>query len=1097
MNMLRYIFRSVVYYRRQHFALFLSMLVTAAVLTGSLVIGDSIRFSLKRMVDLRLGHTQYAINSGSRFITSATAGKLAKKLKRQVAPVLMIKGIAINAASGERANNANILGIDSSFLSTSLESFKLPAEGEAVIGKSLSVKLNLKPGDEIIARVENANLIPVNAPFAREPRPSEAIRLTVKSIANEEQMAGFNLGNDQSAVMNIFVAGHYLEKKLEIGNLVNMYLVAGDKNELPTQALADSLKSVWTVSDIGLSFSSSSGDGNIDLISNRIFIDTVVEKSIKRASLPGKEIISYLVNDISSGNRHTPYSFASAVPEEITGEAIGDNEIIVNRWTAQDLSLRPGDSVTLKYWSIGPLRDLREESKSFIVARVSENTTKNINNSLMPRFQGMSDAGKCRDWDAGVPIDFKRIRDKDEQYWNEYRGTPKVLLPFKTGLKLWKNPFGSITLIRFRANEVSENQISEAVLNNIRPSDIGINVINVRSEGKAAADNAVDFTELFMSLSFFVIVSGILLSSLIFSLHFSKRSVETSLLSGLGFSSKKLLMLRLSESSIVMLMGSAAGALTGILYNYLLIAGLNTIWNDIVRTRMLMLHVSIASIITGAVISLIVAVIPMIFITVKNLSTPVARQIRQTSGNMSKASSKQRLFRITGYIFIVLSVVIISFSVVKGIKNDPVTYLLAASLFLTGALSLVNYYLRSRTLFHTSGADTLFLLSIKNLKRNPGRSLAVIALLATGTFVIILTSSYRKTFYGYELDRKSGTGGFKLWAETTTPVPIDLNSAEGHDRLTTTSPGELANVRFLQFSSLKGDDASCLNLNQAQHPRLLGVDANIFDSLQCFSFVKLLNNIPIQHPWKGLEEKYGDMTFPAYADENVIQYSLKKKTGDTLAYMTESGKKLKLVLAGAISNSIFQGNILISDKVMREYYPSSGGSVVMLVDAPGADQNKLSDMLTASLGDYGIVVTSTSERLATFNSVENTYLSVFMALSGFGFLIGTIGLGIVLLRNIYERRRELALMTALGYKGKQIFILVFSENFILLMTGLLIGIVAATTGIFPSLISPAFKVQWSLLALITSAIFLSGVAWIYFPLRSALSGELLPALRNE
>ena len=85
--------------------------------------------------------------------------------------------------------------------------------------------------------------------------------------------------------------------------------------------------------------------------------------------------------------------------------------------------------------------------------------------------------------------------------------------------------------------------------------------------------------------------------------------------------------------------------------------------------------------------------------------------------------------------------------------------------------------------------------------------------------------------------------------------------------------------------------------------------------------------------------------------------------------------------------------------------------------------------LTKSLVDYGIEITPTSQRLATFNSVENTYLTVFMALSGLGFIIGTIGLGIVLLRNVYERRQELALMLSLGYSQKQVFKIVFTENF--------------------------------------------------------------------
>jgi len=203
------------------------------------------------------------------------------------------------------------------------------------------------------------------------------------------------------------------------------------------------------------------------------------------------------------------------------------------------------------------------------------------------------------------------------------------------------------------------------------------------------------------------------------------------------------------------------------------------------------------------------------------------------------------------------------------------------------------------------------------------------------------------------------------------------------------------------------------------------------------------------------------------------------------------------VLAGSISNSVFQGNILVSDKVFRKQFPSSGGSKTILVDAPDVKQSLISNVLTQSLIDYGIEITTTSQRLATFNSVENTYLTVFMALSGFGFIIGTIGLGIVLLRNVYERRQELALLLSLGFNKKQVFSIVFYENFYLLATGFSTGMLAAFVGIVPSLLSPSFSIQGGFMLILTAGIFLSGLLWIYLPLKSALNRPLITALRND
>jgi hypothetical protein len=261
----------------------------------------------------------------------------------------------------------------------------------------------------------------------------------------------------------------------------------------------------------------------------------------------------------------------------------------------------------------------------------------------------------------------------------------------------------------------------------------------------------------------------------------------------------------------------------------------------------------------------------------------------------------------------------VCYSFVVSALDNAALYLSSAALFLSGSLFLLHGMLKNlRT--SKDKIPSIGKLALKNLQRNPARSLSVIALLAAGTFTIALTGSYRKTFYGTENLRNSGTGGYLLWAETTSQVPFDLNSTGGKRRLITDKMNDLDGVRFLQFQRLEGDDASCLNLNQAQRPRLLAVNPAVFDSAGAFSFTGLLPAISGENPWKGLEVSFNDSTFPAFADQNVLQYGLKKKLGDTMVYRNESGKVFRLVLSGSVSNSVFQGNLLVSDKVFRKQF---------------------------------------------------------------------------------------------------------------------------------------------------------------------------------
>ena len=1093
MNPFKFIIRSIIYYRRQQMGLFLGMAISAAVLTGALIIGDSIQYSLEKLVGDRLGKTNYAVIGGSRFMDTTLAPKLENIIKVPVSQVLMLKGIAINPTTDTRLNEAFILGIDRSFNKISGSPLPDLYDDEALINIHLANRLNLKPGDDLVIRVQSASVIPVNAPFSREPSPTVAIRLKVKDIASEDQAGAFNLSNSQSAVYNIFVSLGFLGDKMDLNGLSNILLIPADDKPLEISAIEDSMQRVWSLKDMGLSIKKRQGS-TYDLISDRIFIDTVVQHVADRMDLRYEEIITYLVNDIGANGNHTPYSFASAVSPALSGKDLSENEVILNRWTADDLGARAGDSVDVAYYEIGPMRKLYETSQKFLVKEIIGNTSR-VDSTLMPKFPGLSEAGNCSDWDAGVPIDLKKIRDKDEIYWDDYRGTPKLLLSLEKGKRMWKNPFGSATTMRFQESLNSQDKLTSVLLTNIKPSDLGFQIVDVRAAGLSAAENGVNFTELFLGMSFFVIVAGLLLTTLLYSLHFNRRSPETALLSGLGLSRRKIIMMRVSETLLVILAGSIAGALLGILYNYALIAGINTIWHDMVRMDMLKVHVTWSTLLSGALISMLFAFIPLYILTVRNLRKPVTTVLKSHTPGNSPFNRAKTWSYLPGMILLALSLIVVIISLVSGSTEDPLLYLISGALFLLSGLASAKKITGGNS-SNRAAVPTLRSLAISNLRRNPGRSLAVIALLAVGTFTVILTGAYRKTYHGSEEIRKSGTGGYLLWAETISPVLFDLNSSDGKDRLIQDDSNSLQGVRFIQFEKIDGDDASCLNLNQAQQPEILAVNPAEFDSTGAFSFVKL-PAASAEHPWMELERHVNDSIFPAFADQTVLKYSLKKDVGDTLFYINEAGKKIGLVISGSLNNSIFQGNILISDKVFRKQFPSAGGSRIIMADGHVDRLEGISSVLSVSLADYGIDVVPASQRLATFNSVENTYLSVFMALSGLGLIIGTIGLGIILLRNVYERRMELALLLAMGYRRQRLFSLVFIENLFLLITGWVIGVLAALVGILPSLLSPSFNLQGGFIILLTLGIFVSGLLWIYFPLRSAMRKPLIPALRNE
>jgi ABC-type antimicrobial peptide transport system permease subunit len=241
----------------------------------------------------------------------------------------------------------------------------------------------------------------------------------------------------------------------------------------------------------------------------------------------------------------------------------------------------------------------------------------------------------------------------------------------------------------------------------------------------------------------------------------------------------------------------------------------------------------------------------------------------------------------------------------------------------------------------------------------------------------------------------------------------------------------------------------------------------------------------------------GEDEIPAIGDANSIEWALGKKIGDTLDYMDEHGRAFKLRLVAAVANSILQGNLIIDEAEFVKRFPSESGYRMFLIDSPSNSVSQVSATLSRALQDAGLELTLAVRRLNAFNAVQNTYLGTFQILGGLGLLLGSAGLGVVVLRNVLERRGELGLLTAVGFRRRALQRLVLSEHGVLLGLGLGIGIVAAAVAVLPALLSSGTQLPYASLGLTLGAVVLNGMLWTWLAIRFALRGNLLAALRNE
>ncbi|MDB4583539.1 FtsX-like permease family protein [Draconibacterium sp.] len=615
MTKLHYIIKSFIHYFKANLLVALGVAISTMVLTGSLIIGDSVRHSLQQATFYRLGETTHMVSVVERYFRQEMAAEIeVDNPEIKATPVLLLEGMAVADGGQQRANKVQVVGVGSDFDEISnTPLFSELQNNEIAISQNLSQRLQVAEGDNILVRIKKASLIPMNAPFVSAEETSVALRGIVKKVVSREELGRFSLKNSQTAPYNIFVSIERLNRLMEFEGKSNQLLIS---TELETRLVAQSVKNCLTPADAGLSLKKIEATNEIEISTERVFLENKISETLKK--LPDAELIlTYFVNGIAKTSKPEaqsptiPYSFVSSL-----SNSLASDEIMINQWAADDLGAKVGDKITLGYFEIGPLRKLVSQESEFIVKEIISMDSELADSSRVPHLPGLSDAGHCREWEAGVPIDLDAIRDKDEKYWDDYKGTPKAYISTTKAVEIWSNRFGNYTAVRYPVNSFDKEKYNQIFAEEISPSDLGMAIEPIREQGIHAAQNGTDFSGLFIGMSFFILVASIILTALLFRLNIENRSTQVGLLAALGFQEKQVRSFYLLEGLVVSVFGGLLGLIISVFYTQLVFKVLNSLWFDIVRTNVLEIKILPLTLITGLLISLLVS-LSAIFVSVK------------------------------------------------------------------------------------------------------------------------------------------------------------------------------------------------------------------------------------------------------------------------------------------------------------------------------------------------------------------------------------------------------------------------------------------------------------------------------------------------
>jgi len=939
--------RSRSYYKKFYRLVAVAIAVMTAVLTGSLVLGDSVRGSLMERVSERLGNSETIIQTGTGFLSDSI---LNNEILSDAKGYLLSEGFI---SSEGKMIPVMVWGTDNDSLNYD----------EATLNPQLSTLISnpspLTP-NPIILHLPSNNLVGSSSLFISQSHATQ-LRLTVKGIKSAQDGGNILLHNEQVRPLNVFINRQQLAEALGVKGKVNVILS-------PNNITSDTFHSIWRPHDSGLQPINDSIIG-ID----RVFLPHSVVETLN----PSTRYLAYFVNSLGT----IPYSFVTA-----TDRLKGD-ETILTDYAAQRMNAHVGDSVTMEYYvSQGGLKKLLTRSHRFRVSGIVPiSEFKKQADMITADFPGLSGVKRCTDWNSELPIDMSRITKADEDYWAEYRQTPKALVSLDAVGKDWIGSYGVATRV----------MCDTARMKLLTPQSFGIAVVHPRIAAFDAAQNGTDFGTLFLALGFFIIVAAILLMQNPLSEMYQLRRPEIQLLNALGFSKRQVFQRLFSEAVPVVLVSAPIGVLLGYAYAAVILQLLAGPWSGVVHTDGFAIHANIMTVVLSFILSVILAFVVLALTVRGSQKSKGERQKAKVKGQRSKVEGQSRDFK--------LSIIDYQLSIIKYFRHQHRLSFITLAL---GVLTVFAVGVNRPDFSHSSESATggyqyygeSRIPLQYDLNTAAGRHHLHLDNLPSDLRFLQLPKHTEDEASCMNLNHVENPSVFGMSLEDMKSFGIKISEVEG--------------VKY-KVDSVKWNCEADELANKEESKCIIPIAVD--SEALLWSMMKKVGDTLIYHASDGrkvnvviaAEYPTGIFHGNAIMPIDCFRQLWPDEMGSRVVLVKEDGQKSKV----------------------------EGSNPSPLTPNPST----LTSTLTTSLSDYGFTLIPSVERLLHFFEVTDTYLRIFLSLGLLGLMLGLVSLLIVIRKNLVARSEEIRLYHALGFPTATIVRMFRCEQLIVPLLAILTG----------------------------------------------------------
>jgi len=753
--------------KRQAVLIIIGLMISTAVITGSLVVGDSMEYLVYTSTFDNLGEVDLVISGGEFFdyyyYSALSQNTSLDEFIDKHAPIILLPCAMAAQASNLRENKANLYGFDSNFLTfgafTRIENNEgldaddiSLASNEIVINAHLAANLELDENDNVQLFINNP-AFQLNSVYS-ESLGANAISksMVVKYIVKQTGLGRLQLDGRTHYTSNIFMNLNALQELLKLGDKINSILISNIGNEYTgldhedeaVESLKQCLNSEVGTEELGFAFNLT-GSTYLRLTNKDIFFDDEIYdlilryEGVRNFGFVSSSVLTYFVNSITlnRNNKSVNYSMVTGldfekdsafgdflisdsypIGDSVEDLGLSENETMIIDWAADKLDAQIGDTVTIEYMALDRLYNIYNTTHEFTIKYIINLTGKAADPQLMPAFPGLEGKPDCADWDPPFTIELTRISQLDREYWLTHRGTPKAYITLAQAQSLWSTNLGEFTMIKLNTTTADDNlgflklQLNDRLDSDLGYSAAGLSIDRVKSDALDTARGMAVFPMMFLAFGSAIIIAGIALIITIFLILADARKYELSIGRAIGLRKNQVIKLFLFEGALYGLIAGIIGVIFGLFLGWSLVYALNSIWSSAVESYTIPFYFKPISLIISFFVGFAITIIT-IYLTARHIGK---MNIISALHNLpaSEHSKKRGLLVLGGFLLaigiLLLLVSIIGLSTIM--ENSEVFINLFAPVLILLGLGFVSGYfvVKPKTRGHIISILTLVMI---------------------------------------------------------------------------------------------------------------------------------------------------------------------------------------------------------------------------------------------------------------------------------------------------------------------------------------------------------------------------------------------------